>query len=86
MEIVNKELMKKIRNFIYDTYVFDEETIIKDDESLMDTGLIDSTGVLELTQWLESEFNITISDDDIRPSNLDSVEKIEAFVEKKQNG
>lgn len=80
-----KELMRTIRNFIYDTYVFDEETIIKDDESLMDTGLIDSTGVLELTQWLESTFDITISDEDIRPSNLDSVEKISEFITKKKN-
>ena len=70
-----------IRQFIADNFLFrDDRTALDDDESLLDAGLIDSTGVLELVGFLESQFSIQLSDEDIVPANLDSVRAIVSFV------
>ena len=53
-----------------------------DTESLLNAGLIDSTGVLELVAFLEGEFGIHLADAEIVPANLDSVRAIVAFVER----
>lgn len=81
--MTEKELLMSVRGFIYTTYVWDEETTIGDDESIMDTGLVDSTGVLELVTWLESEHGVTVDDDELTPDNLDSMNKIVNFIIKK---
>ena len=81
-------MKQQIRNFIEDNFfIHDEEAFEKltDDNSLMDTGVIDSTGVLELVGWLEKTYSITVGDVDITPSNLDSINKIEVFVKKVKN-
>ena len=78
-------MKKKIRNFIEETFFMhrpDED--IADDASLMETGAIDSTGVLELTAWIEETFGFKVADEDLTPSNLDSIDKIGAFVEGKR--
>ena len=54
-----------------------------DEDSLLDRGLIDSTGVLELVAFLQQNFAITIADDEIVPDNLDSILGISDFVEQK---
>ena len=73
----------KIRTFIVENfYVTNPESLV-DSASLMDSGIIDSTGVLELITFIESEFNIQIANDEMVPANLDSVESIDAFVRRK---
>ena len=49
----------------------------------MDAGIVDSTGILELVDFLDNEFRIKISDDEILPENLDSINNIINFLEKK---
>lgn len=51
-----------------------------DDESFMERGIIDSTGVLELVEFIEDNFGVRIEDEDIIPDNLDSLEKIVTFL------
>ncbi|HKE84668.1 MAG TPA: acyl carrier protein [Vicinamibacterales bacterium] len=58
-------------------------TDLRDDESLLDRGLIDSTGVLELVGFLERRYAISIDDRELVPDNLDSIARIVAFVEAK---
>jgi acyl carrier protein len=71
----------KIRAFIRDNFLFREDRdAIADRDSLLDAGLIDSTGILELVAFLEAEFGLVIADADIVPENLDSIERIDAFV------
>ena len=75
---------QKIRQFISDNFLFREDRAnVADDESLLDAGLIDSTGVLELVAYLEGEFGIQMQDAEIIPENLDSIVKITAYVEGK---
>lgn len=74
----------QVRRFIADNFLFREDRAsVGDTESLLDAGLIDSTGILELVAFLESQFGIPIDDADIVPDNLDSVRSIVAFVEGK---
>ena len=76
----------KIREFIEDNFLFREDIeAIGDAESLLDAGLIDSTGILELVAFLEQEFAISVADEDIVPENLDSIERIDAYVARRQS-
>jgi acyl carrier protein len=71
----------KIRNFIAENFLFREDkSAIAEDQSLLEAGLIDSTGVLELVGFLESEFKIRMEDAEIVPANLDSLKAIVAYV------
>jgi acyl carrier protein len=81
---VTHELESRIRTFIEENFLFreDRETL-SESESLLDAGLIDSTGILELIAFLESSFGIAIDDAEIVPENLDSVRAITVYVERK---
>ena len=73
-----------MRKFIEDNFLFREDRAeIGDAESLIDAGLIDSTGVLELVAFLEAEFAIKIEDREITPQNLDTLDNIAAYVDAK---
>lgn len=75
-----------IRSFIFDNFLFDaEDESLKNDTSFLEEGIIDSTGVLELVDWLEEEFSISVEDDELIPENLDSVNLLSAYVSKKMS-
>ena len=77
-------LEQKIQHFIAENFLFREDReSVADDESLLEAGLIDSTGVLELVAFLETEFQIRMADAEIVPENLDSVRSIAAYVRRK---
>jgi acyl carrier protein len=76
-----------IRAFIFENFLFDaDESDLDNDDSFLEKGIIDSTGVLELVEWLEDEFDIQIEDEELIPENLDSVNLLAAFVKKKVEG
>ena len=56
---------------------------LDDNASFLDTGIVDSTGVMELIGFLEEEFEITIEDTELIPDNLDSVNRVARFLEGK---
>ncbi|QXP84192.1 acyl carrier protein [Methylococcus sp. Mc7] len=62
----------------------EDEHALQDDDSFINEGIIDSTGVLELIFFIEDTFNIKVNYDEILPTNLDSVEKMVDFVTRKQ--
>jgi acyl carrier protein len=55
-----------------------------DADSLLDLHIVDSTGILELILFLEETFGIQVQDADMVPENLDSLNAIEAYVQRKQ--
>ncbi len=74
-----------IRAFIFENFLFDaDDDGLQNDESFLDKGIIDSTGVLELVEWLEDEFGIPVEDEELVPENLDSVNQLAAFIARKQ--
>lgn len=77
----------QVRSFVVETFLFgDTKTPLPEDGSLIENGLIDSTGILELVAFVEETFDITVSDEEILPANFDSIAKVEAFVERKRAG
>ncbi len=72
-----------VRQFIQDNFLFGQPATFADDESFLQLGIIDSTGVLELVAFLESEFNIHVGDDELTPENLDSIDNLVHFIEMK---
>lgn len=74
----------KLRNFILENYLFTEDqSALSNDDSLLDKGIIDSTGILELIFFLEETFGVGVEDDEMVPENLDSVVNVMKFVESK---
>ena len=78
------DVRSDIREFIVDNFLFreDRETV-SDTESLLENGLMDSTGVLELVAFLESDIGIEIEDNEIVPENFDSIENISNYANAK---
>lgn len=73
-----------VLGFIADNFLFgDRASLPGDHESLIEHGLIDSTGVLELIAFLEESYGIAVADEDMVPENLDSVARIASFVGRK---
>ena len=77
-------MLEKIRAFVIENYLFGEEGKLGNNDSFMETGIIDSTGILELVRFLEATFGVKVADEDLVPDNLDSIEKIVTFVQSKQ--
>lgn len=76
---------RELRKYIVENFLFgDESAELADDTSFLETGMIDSTGVLELIRYVEETCAIAVSDDEIVPDNLDSIAKISRFVRAKQ--
>lgn len=75
---------EKIRNFVRESFLFGGDDELRDDDSFLDMGIVDSTGVLELVAFLEGEWDLTIDDAELVPENLDSVNNIVGFLERKQ--
>jgi acyl carrier protein len=82
---MSKVIRSAIRNFIEENFLFQiGDQNLADDQSLLEAGVVDSTGVLELVAFLEDTFHLQIADKDIIPQNLDTVDSITAFVERNQ--
>jgi len=84
-ECTMDEIKQKVRDYLVENFLFgDTEATLEDDQSLIDSGVIDSTGVLELITFLETEFGIAVDDDEVLPENLDSINNIAAYIERKK--
>jgi acyl carrier protein len=78
------EIKTTVKSFLSQSVLpFARTTSYGDDDSFLEKGLLDSTGVLELVGFVEREFTIRVEADELTPDNLDSVNKLVAFVEKK---
>jgi len=75
----------KVRNFILENYLFtDDQSELNSDDSFLDKGIIDSTGIMEVIFFLEDEFDVHVEDEEMIPENLDSVNNITRFIATKQ--
>ena len=79
------QIPKTVRHFIQENFLFgDDSSHLHDDDSFLEEGLIDSTGVLELVTFLEQTYEISIADDELVPDNLDSISAVAKFVTRKR--
>lgn len=77
------DIESEIHDFVINNFLFGKADGLRDDDSLLGKGVIDSTGVLELVGFLQERFDIRMEDDEIIPDNLDSIDNLINFVDKK---
>ncbi len=75
-------LAVEVSRFLAERFLFDGEAPIGLDQSLLASGVLDSTGAMELVLYLEEEMGVEVRDEDLVPENLDSIERIVSFVER----
>ena len=77
--------VQKLRRYVLETYLFTtDDKALANNDSFLDKGIIDSTGILELVMFLEQEFKVQVADEELLPDNLDSIERLARFIERKQ--
>jgi acyl carrier protein len=72
-----------VREFVTSNFFVSDATSLTDCASLLELGVVDSTGVLEIIGFVERTFGVTVEDDEIVPENLDSIDRIAAYVGRK---
>lgn len=80
------EVKSGIREFILVQFPAAKKIALKDDQSLLTSGIVDSLGVLELVNHLVDVYGIEIDEEDLMPENFESIEAMAQFVMKKRNG
>lgn len=75
----------EIRNFIVENFLYGQDDDFGEEVSLLEKGIIDSTGVLELVSFLEDKFAISVEDQELIPDNFDSLSRLSTYVSKKIN-
>ena len=77
-------MQHEVRKFIVDNFMFGIEDVqLSPDDSLIENGLIDSTGILELIAFIEGTYGISVADSELLPENLDSITALTRFIEGK---
>jgi acyl carrier protein len=78
------DIKEQVRVFVTSNFYVADPATLQDGASLLDQGIIDSTGVLEVIFFIEETFGITVEDSEMLPDNLDSIERISNFVSRKK--
>jgi acyl carrier protein len=74
----------RIRQYITENFFLDGgQAALHNDDSFLEKGIIDSTGVLELVNWMEETFGFEVDDTELIPDNLDSIGRLVVFIERK---
>ncbi len=74
---------KEVRDFVVSNFLFGEAGSLQDDTSFLDSGIIDSTGMLELIMFLENNCGVKIEPEEMVPENLDSIDRVVQFLKRK---
>jgi len=75
--------VEAVREFVVENFLFGDGVNLKDDTSFLESGIIDSTGILELITFLEETYGIQIEDEELVPENMDSLQNVARFVARK---
>ena len=79
-----KTTRSELKGFIIDSFMFSQkDQTFSDSDSFMEKGIVDSTGILELTSFIEEKYEIVIEDDEMTPENLDSIDNLVQFISRK---
>jgi acyl carrier protein len=78
------DLQARVKQFIVENFYVSDPAEITADMSLITGGYVDSTGMLEVIAFLESEFGVRVQDQEMVPDNLETIARIAAFVGRKQ--
>jgi acyl carrier protein len=78
------DISAKVRNYVVATFLFGDNSKLGDETSFLENSILDSTGMLELINFVEQEFGISIDPSELIPDNLDSIKNVTGFVERKK--
>ncbi len=73
-------LTEELREFITDNFLFGQGADLRDETSFLASGIIDSTGMLELIGFIECRYGLRLEDQDLTPDNLDSLRQLVGFI------
>ena len=76
-------IKEEIRKVIAENFILEEAEKHGEEDSLLEKGIIDSTGVLELVAFIEEKYHMTVEDEELIPENLDSIRNITEFLHRK---
>jgi acyl carrier protein len=79
------QIQEELRQFIIENFLFGRDGELRDEDSFLEQGIIDSTGVLELVTFIEERFGIKVQDSDLIPDNLDSIHAVTGFIQRQLN-
>ena len=77
------DIEREVRSFVVTNFLFGQPLELRAEDSLLGAGVIDSTGVLELVDFLEEQYAIKVEDEEVIPGNLDSIKNIATYVARK---
>jgi acyl carrier protein len=81
---MERQYERDLRQYVIDNFLFGQGgSELKNDDSFMERGIVDSTGVLELVAFLEEKFQVKVEDEDLIPANLDSINNLLLYLKKK---
>jgi acyl carrier protein len=80
-----KQINESLRQFILEHFPSARRRPLGELDPLLQSGIIDSLGVLDVVTFIEEEFKVTVDDQDLTPENFQSISQIAAFVETKKN-
>jgi acyl carrier protein len=73
----------EVRRFIVENYLLAREDSLSNDDSFLEKGIFDSTGILELVSFVEHKYKIQLEPDELVPENLDSIASLSQFLQRK---
>jgi acyl carrier protein len=79
----NSNAASRIRDFVLQTFPLARKRNVAGSTDLLETGVIDSMGVLDLVGFLQQEFAITVEDDDLTPENFRSIDCMAEFLQRR---
>ena len=77
------QIEQQVREFLTNNFIFDPSVKLDLEDSFMENGIIDSTGILEVIMWVESNFGVHVEDDEVLPENFDSIGSLVRYTERK---
>jgi acyl carrier protein len=83
MSMSEADIKAKVKEFITNNFLLGKSADLKEADSFLDSGIVDSTGVLEIVDYLQDAFEIKVNDEELLPDNLDSISNITRFVKSK---
>lgn len=83
---MGRELEQEVRGFIVENFLFGQvDNGLQDSDSLLERGIIDSTGVLEIVSFLEENYELQVEDEELIPENLDSITNVIDYISRKRS-
>jgi len=78
-----ESIREKIRRFVAEELAFARSEPPTDEQGLVESGIVDSAGVLSLVVFLEETFSLSVPDDDVVPDNLGSIARMQEYVSRR---